>query len=172
MCVCVLGVRYYINVYLFHKKNSGVSLLSCSGLLRREMISSLKVSCSILGITLFLVIFFLRQPVFLLIFSISFLIYIIVDICNSNNFFTNIFLALFPSFGHLCQMVFLGQWSDPSHSCDLRSSCSNARSLTHCAVPGIEPASQHAQDTANPVVPQGTYFFGILYISKSRNISD
>ena len=108
MCVCVLGVRYYINVYLFHKKNSGVSFLSCSGLLRREMISSLKVSCSILGITLFLVIFFLRQPVFLLIFSISFLIYIIVDTCNSNNFFTYIFLALFPSFGHLVSDGVLG----------------------------------------------------------------
>ena len=28
---------------------------------------------------------------------------------------------------------------NPSHSCDPHQSCSNARSLTHCVRPGIEP---------------------------------
>ena len=41
----------------------------------------------------------------------------------------------------------------PSHSCDLCCSCSNARSLTHCAGLGIEPSSQCSRDTANPVAP-------------------
>ena len=39
-----------------------------------------------------------------------------------------------------------GQGLDPSHSCDLSLSCGNTRSFTHCAGPGIEPASQRAQD--------------------------
>ena len=51
-------------------------------------------------------------------------------------------------------MEFLDQGSDPSHSCDLSHSCSNAGSLTHCARPGLEPASQRSQDAANPIVPQ------------------
>ena len=51
-------------------------------------------------------------------------------------------------------MEFLGQGPDPSHSCDLSHSCSNARSLTHCARLGIEPANQCSQDAADPIVPQ------------------
>ena len=51
-------------------------------------------------------------------------------------------------------MEFPGQGSDPSHSLNLSLSCGTAGSLTHCAGPGIEPVSQHSQDTANPVVPQ------------------
>ena len=54
----------------------------------------------------------------------------------------------------LRHMEFLGQGSDPSHSQDLSCSCSNDRSLTHCARLGIEPASQRSQDAADPVVPQ------------------
>ena len=42
-------------------------------------------------------------------------------------------------------MEFLGQGSDPSHGCDL--SWCNAGFLTHCARPGMEPASQRSQDT-------------------------
>ena len=34
---------------------------------------------------------------------------------------------------------FQGQGSNQSCNCNLRSSCSNAGSLTHCARPGIEP---------------------------------
>ena len=45
-------------------------------------------------------------------------------------------------------MEFLGQGSDLSRS------CSNARSLTHCAGLGIEPASWHCRDAANPIVPR------------------
>ena len=43
---------------------------------------------------------------------------------------------------------------DPSHICDLSHSCGNAGSLTHCAGPGIKPASQRSQDATDPVVPQ------------------
>ena len=40
-------------------------------------------------------------------------------------------------------------------TCSLHSgSCGNARSLTHCARLGIEPASQCSQDTANPTALQ------------------
>ena len=46
------------------------------------------------------------------------------------------------------------QESDPNCSCNLNRSCSNAGSLTHCAGPGIEPASQHSQDATDPVLPQ------------------
>ena len=46
---------------------------------------------------------------------------------------------------------FLGQESDPSHSCDLCYGCGDVRSLTHCAGLGIEPASQCSQDAADPV---------------------
>ena len=35
-----------------------------------------------------------------------------------------------------------------------KHSCGNARSLTHCAGPGIKPKSQSSQDTADPVTPQ------------------
>ena len=52
-------------------------------------------------------------------------------------------------------MEFPGQGSDPSHSCNLSCSCSNATSLTHRTRPGIEPVSQHSQDAAaDPAVPQ------------------
>ena len=37
---------------------------------------------------------------------------------------------------------FPSQGSDLGHSCNLSRRCGNARSLTHCAGPGIEPVSQ------------------------------
>ena len=62
----------------------------------------------------------------------------------------------------LRHMEFLGQRSDVSHS------CSNARSLTHCAGPGIESATQCFRDTANPISPQQelqvTYFKGSIFM--------
>ena len=51
-------------------------------------------------------------------------------------------------------MEFPGQRSDPNHSCNLGCSCGNTRSLTRCAGPGIEPASQCSQDTADLTAPQ------------------
>ena len=51
-------------------------------------------------------------------------------------------------------MEFPGQGSDPSCSLDLSQSCGNARSITHCAEPGIKTISQHFQDTTNSTVPQ------------------
>ena len=41
---------------------------------------------------------------------------------------------------------FLDQGLNPSHSCDLCHSCSNAGSLTHCARPGVEPALPQRQE--------------------------
>ena len=50
---------------------------------------------------------------------------------------------------------FLGQGSDLNRSCDL---CAAAAAmpdpLTHWAWPGIEPASWHCRDAANPLAPQ------------------
>ena len=51
-------------------------------------------------------------------------------------------------------MKFLGWGSDLSCSCDLYHSYSNARSLTRCARPGLEPATQHSRDAASLLVPQ------------------
>ena len=54
---------------------------------------------------------------------------------------------------------------DPSHTCNLCQNCSNIRSLTHCAWPGIEPVSQCSRDTAHPVAPTvGTPFFLFLIL--------
>ena len=44
--------------------------------------------------------------------------------------------------------------SDPSCSCDLHHSCSSARSLTLCARPGIELASQSSRDATDLRAPQ------------------
>ena len=54
----------------------------------------------------------------------------------------------------LWHIELLGQGSDLNHIRDLRLSCGNARSLTHCAGLGIEPMSQCCQDAANPIAPQ------------------
>ena len=43
-------------------------------------------------------------------------------------------------------MKLRGQGSDPNHSFELSHSSGNARSLTHCAGPGVEPTSQCSQD--------------------------
>ena len=51
-------------------------------------------------------------------------------------------------------MEILGQGSDLSHSYNLSHSCGKLRSLTHCARLRIEPASQHSQDTSDPIAPQ------------------
>ena len=65
-------------------------------------------------------------------------------------------------------MEFLGQGSNLSHSCDLCCSCSNARSLTHCAGPGIKPASRRSGVPANPVVQQQELCkIGSWYLSTS-----
>lgn len=47
-----------------------------------------------------------------------------------------------------------GQGSHLSRSLDLSHSCGDARSLTSCAGPGIEPASQHSQGATDPIAPQ------------------
>ena len=65
------------------------------------------------------------------------------------------FVCLFVSFlATLWHREFPGQGSDSSHSCNLSYICSNARSLTHCALLGMEPAFQRSQDTTHPVAPQ------------------
>ena len=55
----------------------------------------------------------------------------------------------------LRHMEFPGQGWEPSHGCNLRCSCSNAGSLTHCAGLGIEPRSLHSRDApADPIALQ------------------
>ena len=51
---------------------------------------------------------------------------------------------------------FLGQGSDPSHSCNPPHSCSSSGPLTHSVGLGIQPMSQHSRDTTHPVKPVGT----------------
>ena len=63
-----------------------------------------------------------------------------------------------------------GQRSDPSHSPDPSRGCSNAGSLTHCAGPGIKPASQRSQDAANPILNSG-WFLNSGYSSEERRQS-
>ena len=50
--------------------------------------------------------------------------------------------------------------------CDLCCSYGNARSLTCCAGPGMEPMSQCLQDATNPIAPQWEFsflfFFGFV----------
>ena len=64
-------------------------------------------------------------------------------------------------------MEFPGQGSD-----ELSPSFGNARSPTHCAGPGIESASQHSQDTANPTAAQqelltmGLFFFFLILLEE------
>ena len=68
-----------------------------------------------------------------------------------------VFIYLFIYFFFLAaprHIAFLGQGSDPSHSCNLSQIFGNARYLSRCARPGIEPSSQCSQDAANPVAPQ------------------
>ena len=52
--------------------------------------------------------------------------------------------------------------SGSTHSWDLSSSCSNTRSLTRCAGPGIKPASQCSQNIANLFGPQQEFLFILL----------
>lgn len=58
------------------------------------------------------------------------------------------FFVLFFGGGASWPMEFPGQGSD------LSCSCGNARSLTYCAVPRTEPASQHSRDTIDPFMLQ------------------
>ena len=51
-------------------------------------------------------------------------------------------------------MEFPGQGSDLSCSQDLSHNYGNGGSLTHCAGPGIQPATQHSQDATDPIESQ------------------
>ena len=51
-------------------------------------------------------------------------------------------------------MEFRGQGSDLNCCCDPRCSYGDARSLTHCAQSGMEPASQGSRDTTESITPQ------------------
>ena len=58
------------------------------------------------------------------------------------------FFFFFPFLATLQHLELLDQGSDLSHSSDLHCSCGHARSLTHCAGWGMEPASQGSRDAA------------------------
>ena len=66
-----------------------------------------------------------------------------------------LFLAA-PCTWHM-EFPFPGQGSDPS------CSCGSAGSLTHCAGPGVKPASQPSQDTSDPLVPQRELLFFLFF---------
>ena len=65
---------------------------------------------------------------------------------------------------------FPGQGSDPNHSCNLSHSCGSARSLTRCARPGIESASQCSRDASDPIVPQQEPQSKLLYNAMAGRI--
>ena len=51
-------------------------------------------------------------------------------------------------------MEFPGQGSDLSCSQDFSRNYGNAGSLTHCAGPGIQPATQNSQNATDPIESQ------------------
>ena len=64
----------------------------------------------------------------------------------------------------LQHIEFLGQGSYLSHSYNLCCSCSNVGSLTPCARPGIESASQHSHDAMDPIEPRWELCVGFYYL--------
>ena len=58
-------------------------------------------------------------------------------------------------FSFLATLKYIGSDLSHGHDChDLRGSCGNAGSPTHCARLGINPETQRSQDSTHPVVPQ------------------
>ena len=70
----------------------------------------------------------------------------------------------FPFLADSWPMEFPGQGPDLSSSCDLSCSCSNTRSLTHCARLGMEPVSQCFQDATDRIAPQQELQFFPFYL--------
>ena len=65
------------------------------------------------------------------------------------------FLNIIHTFSFLAipwHMGFLSQGSDPSHSCDLHHSCSNAGALTHCARRG--ESNLRSGDVSDPIASE------------------
>ena len=84
------------------------------------------------------------------------------NLCDSPIWFLVFFFSFLAAQQH---MEFPSQGLDPSHSCDACCSCGNAGSLTHCAWPGTEPASQCSRDTTSPIVLQGNSW--LIYLEYS-----
>ena len=77
----------------------------------------------------------------------------------STNYLPILIISLTFFFHHTHSLwKFSGQGSNPSHSCKLSHSYSNARSLTHCTGLGIEPLPQQQPEPLKldpyPTVPQ------------------
>ena len=64
------------------------------------------------------------------------------------------FCMIFFFFATLQHVEFLDQGSDLSCSHHLCHSCGHDGPLTQGARPGMEPASQHYRDAADPIVPE------------------
>ena len=92
------------------------------------------------------------------------LVYIYVENILSVLFIFYFIYLFFPFLATLWPMEFPGWGSDSSCSCNLSLSCSNARSLTHCARQGMEPLFQFSQDPANPIAPQEDLKFCLFYL--------
>ena len=84
-----------------------------------------------------------------------------------------------PFFFGCTQGQFLGQEWNPSYSCNLCHSCSNASSLTLCAGPGIKPMPlqrhhqilnllYHSRNSTPNLIFKGTFLLG-LWDSEGRD---
>ena len=69
-------------------------------------------------------------------------------------------------------MEFLDQESDGGYSHDLSYSCDNVRPLTHCATPGIKPASHCSQDSTDPIASQWQLLLPTLRIEETEDQRD
>ena len=72
---------------------------------------------------------------------------------------TSLFFLFFLFLATPWPMEFLGQGSDPSHSCNLCCSYGNTRSLNPLCQPGIKPMSWCCRDSVNPIAPQRAFLF-------------
>ena len=96
--------------------------------------------------------------------------YLFLFIGNTSVLKNFIIIIFFPFLATPWHTDFLGQGSDPSRSRELRRSCGNTGSLTHCAGLGIEPVSQCFQDAADPVVPQWECLKNFIHQYLSANV--
>ena len=89
-----------------------------------------------------------------------------------NQYIFLFFLFFFSFLAAPRHMELPGQGSDPSHSHNQSHSCGNTGSFTHCAGPGIEPASRCSREAADPAAPQrelgGSRFMGMNLSSFSQ----
>ena len=81
-----------------------------------------------------------HHSVWLLSYSITHLIQFPTLLQRKQNHWNSLFLCIYFIFGPIWGIwKFLNQGLNPSHRCNIHNSCGNAKSLIHCAGPGIKP---------------------------------